>query len=89
MWNAELGMNSIGVYSAFRKSGGWHEKRGQWPAKLEEASGRVRKAPNKPNWNRPLIGCHEGVNADGFGLVYPERTQFRAIVDGTMQKEAD
>jgi len=86
MRNAELGMNSIGVYSAFRiphspfrKSGGWQEKSGQWPAKRAEVSGRVRKAPNEPNWNRPLIACSEGVNVDGFGPVYAERTQFRGL----------
>ncbi len=61
MRNAELGMNSIGVYSAFRiphsafrKSGEWQEKSGQWPAKLEEASGRVRKAPNEANWKTAI-----------------------------------
>src|SRR5271166_5020443 len=60
-------------------SGRWQEKSGQWPAKRAEVSGRVRKAPNEPNWNRPLIACSEGVNVDGFGPVYAERTQFRGL----------
>ena len=57
-------------------SGGWQEKSGQWPAKQAEASGGVRKAPNEPNWNRPLIVCAERVNIDVFGLVYAERSHF-------------
>ena len=60
-------------------SGRWQEKSGQWPAKQAEASGDVRKAPNEPNWNRPLIAFSEGVNVDGFGPVYAERTQFRGL----------
>ena len=43
----------------------------------------------EPNWNRPLIACSEGVNVDGFGPVYAERTQFRVIVDGSLQEKAD
>ena len=58
-------------------SGRWQEKSGQWPAKQAEASGDVRKAPNEPNWNRPLIACAERVNVDVFGPVYAERTQFQ------------
>jgi len=54
MRNAELGMNSIGVYSAFRIPHSAFPKSGQWPAKLAEGSGRVRKAPNEPNWIWPL-----------------------------------
>ena len=69
--------------------GGWQEKSGQCPAKRAEAAGRVRKAPNEPNSNRSLFACPEGVNVDGFGPVYAERTQFRVIVDGTLKDEAD
>src|SRR5271166_4210526 len=32
---------------------------------------------NEPNSNRSLFGCPEGVNGDGFGHVYAERTQFQ------------
>ena len=49
----------------------------------------VRKAPNEPNSNRSLFVCHEEVNVDGFGPVYAERTQFRVIVDGSLQEKAD
>ncbi len=43
----------------------------------------LRKAPNKANWNRPLIACHQGVNVDEFGLPYAERSQFRVVAAGT------
>ena len=56
----------------------WYRRVGG-PIQSPEASGRVRKAPNEPNWNRPLIACSEGVNVDGFGPVYAERTQFRGL----------
>jgi len=45
--------------------------------KRAEANGGVRKAQNEANCNRPLITCYQGVNVDGFGFVYAERTQFR------------
>jgi hypothetical protein len=52
------------------------EKGGQGPVEQRGGAGDARKAPNEPNWNRPLIACPEGVNIDGCGPVYAERTQF-------------
>ena len=65
--------------------------REEWSVSSEAggSGGRVRKAPNEPNSNRSLFACPEGVNVDGFGPVYAERTQFRVIVDGTLKEEAD
>src|SRR5208337_2991187 len=77
MRNAECGIGNEFDRCLFRIAHSAFRKSGQRPAKRAEASGGVRKAPNEPNWNRPLIACHEGVNVDVFGLVYAERTQFR------------
>ncbi len=59
-----------------RNRGEWPVARKEWPVKPEGA-GSPRKAPNKANWNRPLVAYPQQVNVDVFGHLDAKQTQFR------------